>query len=1218
MNVGELTATFDVDARGAERGIAQAEAAMVGLEANADAVGEHIRDSMDEVMASLHPEFMVDADTTPADAEVATLIQHMRDLRDVQIGVDVPIAQVLSELDEIRVSCEDLQNHHPDVDIQIRAMDALFALDLVDQGIERIAYEHPTVQIDVENARALAELEEVIAEAHHVGAEDPHVDVHTDTSEAKTAQRDVSALTGALGSAAGSASSFGSTFAMGAASVGSAIPVVAGLVAMLQNILPAAGIAATGLFMVASAGAAIKIGTSGIGGALHAAFADVPASAGAAASGTNQLADAQRNLKDATQNAADANVKAARAVGDAQRTLADDQKAVTDAQVQGARQVASAERSLADAEKASQQAQLDLNAARRQASMDLEDLTNQVTDASLSQRGDVLAVQQAQQELDKTKANPASTEAQIAQAQLAYDTAVQRLQEQGLALDRLKDKQAQAAQAGVDGSALVVAAQAKVVSADRAVGDQQQALTDAQIQAQDKVAAALRKVGDQVRAVADAQDQQAKTAYQGAEQIQKAMEALGQAGAKAAGGGVDPLAAALAKLSPSARAFVEEIIRLKPQLEALKLDVQQRLMQGLDGTLAQLAATSLPVFRQALVDSAGHLNDMAKGVGSAAIGLSESGVLGQALSSANKGLGNLIGLPGQFVTGLGQIGAAAGGAFDRVTSGAGNLATKVSESLGKAFSGGGLEKAINAALDILGQLGTAAGNIGSVLGEVFGAAQQSGAGFASTLVKITGSLKEAFGTPAVQAGLATLFTTMSVLASTVAPLLGQALQVIGPVLSALGPPVQALVQALGSALGPVLAALGPVMATVGTQVVNLAAAALPILSKVLVALAPPLQALITAIGGALGPIIVALGPVLLAAAQAVGSLIVAAAPLLGLVGQLAADLLPALTPLLAGASTLFTQLAPLVAAVATALSAALGPILAQLPNLIGPFVTILTSLTGAVLPILAQLITQLPLASLGQSFAQVAIALAPLLAQLAVMIGQYLQILMPILVPIIGAVAQLAALFAGVLAQAIQGVLVPALKFVTDLLRGDLRGAIGDVGNLLSGLGRLFISVFADLPGKIQGLMIDLGRQLFDSGAKIIGGLIDGIKSKIGNVKDAVSSVLSGARNLLPFSPAREGPFSGSGWTLYSGQSISHALAEGILGGQGRVRAATQSLMATAHGGIGGGLGGQFALAGGAGVGMGGGFHIENYHESANGSARSTAEELWWLGKQRG
>ena len=36
------------------------------------------------------------------------------------------------------------------------------------------------------------------------------------------------------------------------------------------------------------------------------------------------------------------------------------------------------------------------------------------------------------------------------------------------------------------------------------------------------------------------------------------------------------------------------------------------------------------------------------------------------------------------------------------------------------------------------------------------------------------------------------------------------------------------------------------------------------------------------------------------------------------------------------------------------------------------------------------------------------------------------------------------------------------------------------------------------------------------------------------------------ARSWLPFSPAKRGPFSGKGWTLYSGESIMSAFAEGV------------------------------------------------------------------------
>lgn len=81
---------------------------------------------------------------------------------------------------------------------------------------------------------------------------------------------------------------------------------------------------------------------------------------------------------------------------------------------------------------------------------------------------------------------------------------------------------------------------------------------------------------------------------------------------------------------------------------------------------------------------------------------------------------------------------------------------------------------------------------------------------------------------------------------------------------------------------------------------------------------------------------------------------------------------------------------------------------------------------------------------------------------------------------------------------------------------------------------------------KITGAFSSAGTWLLDSGRKIIGGLIDGIKNMASSVTDAVGGVLKKARDLLPFSPAKKGPFSGRGWTLYSGQSIMTALAQGI------------------------------------------------------------------------
>ena len=52
--------------------------------------------------------------------------------------------------------------------------------------------------------------------------------------------------------------------------------------------------------------------------------------------------------------------------------------------------------------------------------------------------------------------------------------------------------------------------------------------------------------------------------------------------------------------------------------------------------------------------------------------------------------------------------------------------------------------------------------------------------------------------------------------------------------------------------------------------------------------------------------------------------------------------------------------------------------------------------------------------------------------------------------------------------------------------------------------------------------------------------------SAISWITGAFDTVMSKAREYLPFSPAKRGPFSGKGWTLYSGRSIVEGLAQGV------------------------------------------------------------------------
>ncbi|MFJ8006067.1 phage tail tape measure protein [Streptomyces fagopyri] len=87
------------------------------------------------------------------------------------------------------------------------------------------------------------------------------------------------------------------------------------------------------------------------------------------------------------------------------------------------------------------------------------------------------------------------------------------------------------------------------------------------------------------------------------------------------------------------------------------------------------------------------------------------------------------------------------------------------------------------------------------------------------------------------------------------------------------------------------------------------------------------------------------------------------------------------------------------------------------------------------------------------------------------------------------------------------------------------------------------------IPGRVKGALGNLGSLLLGAGKSLISGFISGIKSKISDAYGAVSGVVGKISGLFPHSPAKEGPFSGKGWTLHSGHALMDGLAQGIKAG---------------------------------------------------------------------
>lgn len=102
------------------------------------------------------------------------------------------------------------------------------------------------------------------------------------------------------------------------------------------------------------------------------------------------------------------------------------------------------------------------------------------------------------------------------------------------------------------------------------------------------------------------------------------------------------------------------------------------------------------------------------------------------------------------------------------------------------------------------------------------------------------------------------------------------------------------------------------------------------------------------------------------------------------------------------------------------------------------------------------------------------------------------------------------------------------------------------------------------LPGRIQSLFSNAGSWLLSSGRSIMDGLAQGIRNGISAAVDAASNAMEAISKLFPHSPAKEGPFSGHGWTLYSGQSIIDGLAEGMLQRRAGLMDATRAAISPA------------------------------------------------------
>lgn len=227
-----------------------------------------------------------------------------------------------------------------------------------------------------------------------------------------------------------------------------------------------------------------------------------------------------------------------------------------------------------------------------------------------------------------------------------------------------------------------------------------------------------------------------------------------------------------------------------------------------------------------------------------------------------------------------------------------------------------------------------------------------------------------------------------------------------------------------------------------------------------------------------------------------------------------------------------TALPALIEMLPQILTTVVTTIVENLPLIIEAGIQLLTTLINGILEALPKLIDMLPQI--------INTIVTTLVTNLPLIISAGVQLLLGLISGIVQALPQLIAMLPQIITTIVT-VLVQNLPLILNAGVQILTGLIDGIVQSLPALK----SIIWDVPRQIMSVLASVPSMMVSSGKKIIQGMIDGIKSMTGAVTGAVSNLLGSVRKYLPFSPAKKGPFSGRGWTLYSGRSIVEALAEG-------------------------------------------------------------------------
>lgn len=277
-----------------------------------------------------------------------------------------------------------------------------------------------------------------------------------------------------------------------------------------------------------------------------------------------------------------------------------------------------------------------------------------------------------------------------------------------------------------------------------------------------------------------------------------------------------------------------------------------------------------------------------------------------------------------------------------------------------------------------------------------------------------------------------------------------------------------------------------------------------------------------------------------------------------MIPRLIEELVRAVPMLLDAAVTLFESLVQAVIDVlpglievlfGEVLPSVLETVLDMVPDLLNTAVELFMSLLDAVMEVLPQLLETL-----------FGVVLPNILLTILDMLPEILQTAIEAFFMLVQAIVEV---LPSILAMLFGTVLPAIIRTLIEMIPGLLSTAMTVFMSIVRGIFQTIPAVgraLASMGASIIRSVLSLGSRLFDAGRNIIQSMIDGIGSMIARVRAKIAELASAVRNLLPFSPAKEGPLSGRGAPDIAGAKIASMVGDGIEDGESEVRAAMERI----------------------------------------------------------